>query len=71
MKEIAERIATKVESIYTGLVAVHNLLVFEIEKAITYDYTVVSVYEAIDRIYPLGNMPTLYLINIIAREMSL
>lgn len=71
MKQKAESIATRVESIYVGLAMVHNILVEELEKSLTDDYTVVSVFEAIDRVYPTHNMPTLHLINMLAEEMSL
>lgn len=70
MHEIAERIATQIESIYCGLVAIHKLLVEEIEKALNEDYSPVAVLEAIDRTYPLGSMPDLKLVKIVYTELG-
>lgn len=70
MHEIAERIVTQAESIYCGLVAVHKLLVEEIEQALNKDYSPVVVLEAIYRVYPLGTMPDLKLIKVIYTEMG-
>lgn len=74
MKTLAERIATKLESVFCGLYAVHDLLVKELDEAlkdgISNEYLPYHLYNVIDSIYPQKSVPQLYTLNLIAEEMQ-
>lgn len=71
MNEKVQRIATKVESVFAGLVYVHKELTAEIRNVFeTNEYVDANmVFEAINAVYPIPKILHCYVLDIIANEL--
>lgn len=71
MKGKVERIATKVESVFAGLVYVHKELTSEIRNVFETNESVdaTMIFEAINAVYPVPKILHCYVLDIISAEL--